>query len=224
MTPPKSTYSISDTINKALELYHLEDYAKNNPFFKDNLRKQIVSICKKTIVEQNNSQISLWEKSSCKRNSYAKHQFEADEVLKIISCNKLRDYLYNNFKNNLNNDASTNEFVKYFEYEKQIEENQRKYVEYLSTANLEEQTIYEPDPFAVPAHELKQKKFEFMIEALFLKYFEKIDEEALEKDMCLDKQIDGTDEDSPDMLAARDRLTDCLNYCKEKKDYQANKK
>ena len=155
--------------------------------------------------------MNLWEKSTKYKDGAKKPYHEFDELERdlILSSPQIHKYVYRH--------KSPKEQEAYEEAEKQAEwENnaeQRALESGERIAEFQELESENPDPLYISETELQNKKLMLMVEALYLRDFEPIDEEELRSDMRLAGMWQGSDV-TPDCVLARIHLRQgSKRYC-----------
>lgn len=192
----------------AREIMQMYDLGKiSAESVEDTLRHKVESICRKLTVIVENQQIDLWTKSERMEGDRKRHYFSKEERNRIITSPELLEYL----TKQLFDDAT---ITAYNKAKEEAEKANEQYEEIMSELQYSASEYIEVD---VTDEDVKKKKFEMMIEAIFLKFFTPIDEKKLKRDMQMSYVPSGADI-TTDMLMARDRLTNGLNYYQPKKE------
>lgn len=179
----------------------------NDTNIRENMKKKINEICKKTPAVKNNVTTNLYNKSkiTLPENKRASHFYTKQEQELIMNHPELIKYI-----NKTISEISTEVKEKLKEEEKYIkaaEKTNRTNEKLLNGPTAED--LFTPEEYAKMLQEeaeiyIKEDEFEFysredahqeklflMVEALFLKFFTPIDEEQLWKDMN-NKMLDGS--------------------------------
>jgi len=182
------------------------------------LRKKLIVICKKIPAiltdEDGKSRASnLWEASVCPHGKRPDHYFTEREVTQVLNSAELDRYMKVYVLSN------SDQSIKYRELEKESEALNEKYPQFMAEDLEHALSMREAgeNPFSVSYQEARQKAFEIMLEALFLRYFTPIDIELLRSDMEISAVMQSVpDQYTPETLAACKRLMDYTNYYKPK--------
>ena len=202
----KTTYTLSDIMDDLLREYFVVNEGDT-----DALRKAIQRVCKKISV----GGVDLWEKSTKYKDGAKKpyHEFDEYERDLILTSPKIHSYVYRH--------KSPKEQTEYDEAEKQAKMESGAEQQALESgeviAGLKEMENGNPDPVYISDTELQNKKLMLMVEALYLRDFELIDEEELLDDMRLAGMWQG-DDVTPDCVLAKMRLKQgSKRYCKKRR-------
>lgn len=229
-------YTLSEIVQELLK-----SYKTVRPNDEANLRKKIEKLCRTIMVDERHN---LWEYSArdSKNEKKPRHFFTASERKGILLSSEIRSYVLKHI--------STEEYKKFMEAKKKADELNKQAMEYEEYKQSQEEATWPeeltqaeydyakrlesymdstPTPFwsddigKVNADDVKKKKLEMMLEALYLKFFEPIDEDALLRDMS-DAIIPGDLLHTAESVIARDRLkAGAAYYCKEKQKPEGKK-
>ncbi len=198
----KNMIDTRELINQIFAKYSIA----NDTNIRENMKKKINEICKKTPAVKNNVTTNLYNKSkiTLPENKRASHFYTKQEQELIMNHPELIKYI-----NKTISEISTEVKEKLKEEEKYIKaaektnKNNEKLLNGPTAEDLftpeeyakmlqEEAEIYIKDEFEFYSREdAHQEKLFLMVEALFLKFFTPIDEEQLWKDMN-NKMFDGS--------------------------------
>ncbi len=199
----KTTYTISDIMDDLLREYYIVNEGDT-----DALRKAIQRVCEKITI----GKVNLWEKSTKYKDGAKKpyHEFDEYERDLILASPKIHSYVYRH--------KSPKEQTEYDEAEQQAvaesEAEQQALESGKMIADLQEAEDGNPDPLYISDTELQNKKLMLMVEALYLRDFEPIDDEELRSDMRLAGMWQGSDV-TPDGVLAKMRLKQgSKRYCR----------
>lgn len=221
----KRGYSVTDVLNGIIDFYQ---YGES----KDSLRKKIQEVCEQIPSKDEKGKISnLWKTSNDGKKG-SNHYFTETEKREIMKCPVLLNFFRDQYKKMVKEygeiegsdgdragvDESAYNFMCRFReiqlFGEQAEEANQANREYFTSRG------YGDDPgmiFHPSEEELKQKKLEIMVEALFLRYYTPVDEEKLENDMTL-ARMGGGDDNTPETLKAYRSLKNGANYYNERND------
>lgn len=201
-------------INELCDKYNLKESRTS----KQAIRDKIIRICESITVKLGDEKTNLLDiinRPELKQGN-AVYYFNKDEKRCLIESDDLRKYLYKQCAVQKIGTPFTRAFVRDYENEEKdnadAELSNQRY-EYL--AGTDEFDSYEGTD--VSLIELKQKKSEIMLEALFLKFFEPVDEELLKRDMRA-RNKGGGNENTKEAIAAYERLKDNSNYYNKRDD------
>ena len=202
--------SMTEFANSLYDEFKINKYCS-----KDTFKKTVENYCKKTKIVYSiptnngmlNKETNLFE---CTKTNP-----EKKESAHLFNISHLETLLLNEeFRQNcLMKNTTDKEYVE----ERIKEELKHKIVsqernEYEAIFNYADSMNNTYNPFFVSDDELKRKKFEMMIEALFLEHFNPIDEDKLREDMEL-RNIGQSEMDyRNDTFEATQRLKDATNY------------
>lgn len=194
MEPKNELYPLSAVMDKILIKYEI----KSTPEKLMRLRKAVERFCKET---------NIWDTHKIQRGKREDHFFAEEELRMIVYSQKIHDYV---IKNLLEPEQSKRIKRLEDEADKLTEIQQQAWtdMEMEDTLNSGYHTVVSPE-------EVRSKKLEIMIEALFLRYFTPVDMEKLKEDM---EEVAYSDSGDiwPETIAAMERLADGRNYYKEK--------
>ena len=201
--PVKMTkYTTKEILDELIEKYSLDENSR------DALRKKITSICKQIDVGEGKKMTNLWDKAKHlgKGKKKPEHWFTENEKQRIYNSPSFKTYM----SKICTTDEQKKKFENEVENERQAEQANQKEREYWETFDPKE---FDNDytHHGVTKEEVKQKKLEIMLEAVFLKFYEPIDEDLLESDMNTEYLTDY----SADRIASKKRLEKNAYY-KEK--------
>ena len=203
-------FKISDVMKSVAKKYRFEENGSNE----ERLKKKIKDICEKKEVETRggNGQLiraPLWQVSKRGENSRGDHLFTYEELRIILTSEALYEYIQNNIK--------PLECSEQFKKDKELAEKWTT----AAREDFDAEPFEIPEGFSVPGlikeEDLEKKKFQIMIEALFLRYFTPVDMDLLRSDMELVGGFSWADDYTPELVAAHRRLTTNCGYYEERK-------
>lgn len=223
-------YTLPEIIKEAQENFELKDFEQTPA----NLRKKIEKILRNITVSKNGKSVSLWEKA-CSGPSKDKSGKKSGQGKK--GENKPR-YFFTEYERQLIFDSP--DFRRYIAIQiddKEVAKDVDEAAQEAKRLNREERAykdetpevyyqrtmkelIEDEDTSYIIEGKLRQKKLELMVEALYLKFFEPLDEMKLRDDMEAVEAISyeyGRRHTSISRLAT-EHLKNPLYYCKEKKE------
>lgn len=199
MQAKSAHYQASTLVRDILRAYNL----KPSPTVVDKLRKKIESICADIKVTADGKEMSLWEKSAKPQGNQTRHYFTSAERVQILTSDVLREYI---IKNMFDDKAAQ----AYCEAQKEADEANLAYREMMDAVTYE--STFEQEQYGIRWDEVRQKKLEMMIEALFVKVFgARIDVDKLWTDMEI-SSMGGCQDNTPESIMAEKRLRDAKNY------------
>lgn len=176
-----------------------------------SFRSTTENYCKRIKVGTEETETTLFEKTKVDpTKKESAHFFNFEDITALFLYDDFVNYILKRSNDPENAIKQINEILGYAIANK-------NYLEYLQNVDFNEQMkeLNDYQYYAVTHQELKEKKFEMMIEALFLKFFTPIDEEKLRDDMEL-RNMGGGMDNTPETYAAYLRLQDPKNYYSEK--------
>lgn len=206
----ENSYKISDII-KRIEDENDLDLSESE---RGKLRKKIISIFKKTPStreSENGGYRNLFEASIRPTGERKDHFFSLDEVKSLLDLSELQDYITENFILDL---QKSEELARDKASAEKQNRDAIRAVDEIRAGEYEDELC---EAVLVTSEELRQKKLELMIEALYLRYFEPIDEEMLRKDMVIKNLVEGTSDHDADSERALERLKNHTAYCHPRK-------
>lgn len=224
MNKPQRTdngyYYLGGILDELIEKYYLipqDAHREKKAQIRDTLFRTIKSICTDLAADPGSkSKESLWKKTEITRGESSKpqHLFSAEDKQRLLESERLKNYLYKRCTQKEQLSRDTEEQRKY----EQIAEAQNKAairaVDEIRAGEYVEELC---EGVLVTSEELRKKKLELMIEALYLRYFEPIDEEMLRKDMVIKNLVEGTSDHDADSERALGRLENHTAYCHPRK-------
>ena len=240
MTKETRHHGLPEMLQELIGKYHLE----NDPYTKDSLRKKVQSVCMQIPIAGRRKATNLWEVSKgFDGGSKPRHKFTDSEKKLLFENLALREYLHK-IAVTTENDTALEVLCTELEYELRAKQTNADDFMYATGHSLEVQEymdslnpdVGEPLTFElrrtlakerealaerdvqlsqVTSAELQQKKQEIMLEAIFLRYYTAIDEDALMRDMQLGK-LDTEMNHTAETMMATERLKDGSNYYKKK--------
>lgn len=200
----ENSYKISDIIKK-IEDENSLDLSESE---RGKLRKKIISIFKKTPSTRENEDggyRNLFEASIRPTGERKDHFFSPDEVKSLLGLSELQDYITENFILDV---QKSEELAR----DKASAEKQNRDAIRAAQEMLDEKGIEDYDGIVTSSQELRLKKLEIMIEALFLRHFTPIDEELLRNDMTINSMVAGTSDHTAKTVRACNRLKNHAYY------------
>jgi len=208
---------LSEILDELNKTYHLEDSAIN----RDKLRKKVESVCKEIYI--GNDQRNLWKKTLVLETEESKkptHKFLPSEKQRLLDSVHLLEYLCQRSEKPELINAKKREILNNAEIAKSLNKREE---DFLASVNMEDyqQELADYQNYSVSPEELRTKKMEIMLEALFLKFFTPINEELLKQDMEIINMGGGMDNTAETVGAAK-RLKEGKSYYKEKNEDEEN--
>lgn len=198
-------------IDEVIDRYHIDKGCVDRTL----IIKKIKKICLQEPITQKGVTSNLWECSNVGKNK--EHLFTNAEKEKIVTHYELCRYLLNcGFR-------SVKEKYKEETDEKlkaiiEIHEKIKKRIKDETQALTEPYDISNTVETFCSSEEVQRKKVDIMIEALFLKYFEPIDEDLLHGDMETKIIVSGTNYSDVNVEESLWRTDNPIEaYCKPKK-------
>ncbi len=220
MNPEPKKYQPAQIVKELMREFRINANEHN----KDSLRKKVEDVCRNTTVNIRDEKTNLWDKSAHEiRRSQGKgrivHYFSYNEYITILKSDDLRNHILRNL-------CDTKTAEEYHEAEREAKRRNEEYKEYIENvdyaelAEQEEQDELTSRFISVTWEDVEKKKFEMMIEALFIKaYGGKIDMDRLMDDMAMSEVEDQWHHTAESILAQK-RLTDVKNYIEEVNPYK----
>lgn len=204
-------YYMREIVNELLQQYYLGENGIDHEYrekTRENLRKKIKKICEQNKVNG----ITLWERATVLSAGREKedHIFTDSEKRWILHSSELQDYMLKR--------AKPEEYRRYQKAE-ELNQQDRDYFDALAEEQARTGALND-GIYGPTAEQIRAKKLEIMIEALFLEIFTPIDEEQLVADLTAVYVADGTGDHTPMDVAAMERLQDNRNYYKRKPKIQ----
>lgn len=224
MNKPQRTdngyYYLGGILDELIETYYLipqNAHREKKAQIRDTLFRTIKSICADLAADPGGKgKESLWKKTEITKGESSKpqHLFSAEDKQRLLESERLKNYLYKRCTQKEQLSRDTEEQRKY----EQIAEAQNKAaihaVDEIRAGEYVEELC---EGVLVTSEELRQKKLELMIEALYLRYFEPIDEKKLREDMVVKNLVEGTNDHDADSERALERLKNHAAYCHPRK-------
>ena len=207
-------YETGEVVDAVIKTYQL----KKSIIDRETTIKKIHAICKSISVGTGRNRTTLFEKSKYipKGKKATRHRFTENEKKQILNSTDMKIYILKILKKNPN---ATNELahvkallkheVELAEKAEQLNDLQRDMYAEIAPTQEDNDTVY-----FYSMEDVKNKKMEIMLEALYLKFFEPIDEELLHMDMETKALVAGTTDNSAETMASIYRL-EKHDYCHE---------
>lgn len=207
-----SHYDMNGLLDYFIKAYYLED----NDAFRATFKKKILDTCKNIKIQVSGEAVSLLDKSAPKKTDIKRRKYIFTESEKELLRSKLLNYMYER--------SQKKELLKeQIEAEKNADEMNKKEEEFMHKHYTEQESDEDDSPSFPSFEEFRFKKFEIMLEAIYLKFFTPINENKLWDDMALVASVAGTTDHTPESEAAFIRLKNPSIYYTEKKQTVSKK-
>ena len=200
-------YSLPSITDELIQMYYL----RTDKYFRDTFRKKIQEVCEKIRIPQDSKE-NLWEKSIVSLGGVKRHYFNEYERIRLIQSDELKKYM-------LQNTIPDSSFGKYFVLAEKANLEYNECLANLTDEDYDQMRTQEEVAarYAYSWEEVRQKKLELMIEALYSELFEEIDEYELKKDMEMSAAGGGNDNTAKSVMAYEHLAEGIKYYCKKKK-------
>lgn len=205
-------YSLRRIIDELMTKYYPNDSVEFRQRTRETLRKKIKSIAKST----NINGVCIWQRATVWPAGHKKeeHIFTSTEKMRLLESQELKNYLLKTAQPEIYQEQ--NRLQKKAE---ELNEEDRDYFDALADEQARTGALND-GIYGPTAEQIRVKKLEIMIEALFLEIFTPIDEEQLVADLTAVYVADGTGDHTPMDVAAMERLQNSANYYKRKPKIQ----